>query len=474
MNLMQAVAALGAGLGGYAKGRQIYLENQRREKDQKWQDEQRERQRQQWEEEDRLKADIRDAAAPVQVEQPWQPAVDDEGNPMPQAPAYRAGMRRYGTLDEAQKAAEAANTPQAQMQRIAQAYRRAGRVKDAVELETAARQGQLGDLQLGAAKEAAARDKALREMGSLLARGGWQAVPQVYARYDDGMSATVQEDGKGGAIVTRFGPDGKPAGQRHFKDIFQFFEFSAAGFDPKLWIEGERTRAQRAEDTRRWEAEHELSKQRVGLERERLGIERAKAAENLDLKLPPAVRAAYQTLQAKVKTINDAIVKAQADGTWNPDSPGARELMTELTASTLRMEQMLAPYLKEAGVTTEDDPLGLFAGQGNAAAQGSTAPAAAPAADAAQRAPAPAAAPAPAPARRPAPPGSPQARWEERQASMRAERERAIAQAQAEFAAAAQSLSPLELLRKYPDLASRRALSREQLALLREIEQSVR
>ncbi len=77
--------------------------------------------------------------------------------------------------------------------------------------------------------------EALREVYGLLLKGGWACVPKAYERYQDGNTATVKEDGKGGAVVTVIGADGKPAGEHKFGSLLEFGERIFEGFDPDLW-----------------------------------------------------------------------------------------------------------------------------------------------------------------------------------------------------------------------------------------------
>lgn len=108
----------------------------------------------------------------------------------------------------------------------------------------------------------------------------------------------------------------------------------------------------------------------------------------------------------------------------------------------------------------------------------------------ASAAPAPAQKPAPAPSgnimeqrraeRQPAPPGSPQAKWDARQAELRAaaesrqsERQARIDRERSTFDADVQSMDPLELVRKYSDPSSRSSLDTSRLARLNKIERSL-
>jgi hypothetical protein len=76
-------------------------------------------------------------------------------------------------------------------------------------------------------------------------------------------------------------------------------------------------------------------------------------------KLPPAVRAAYQGLSKQAEQINSAIVKAQADGTWNPDDKQNKsqgELLVRLRVLEDRAQDLLKPYIpKQKGAASDDE-----------------------------------------------------------------------------------------------------------------------
>jgi hypothetical protein len=105
-------------------------------------------------------------------------------------------------------------------------------------------------------------------------------------------------------------------------------------------------------------------------------------------KLPAAVKLSVQNLQVEGKQISDAMVKAQADGNWDPEKNKAQAgLMVRHRAVNTRMQQLLAPYMEKGGAKpAQDDPLGLLGD--SAPAQPKPAAAPAPAAKAAAPTPA--------------------------------------------------------------------------------------
>lgn len=64
------MVALLAGMGGgYIKGRQQRIDDERQAKQDAWMQEQQDRQRQDWKDQDQLKSDLKAAAAPVTMDQ---------------------------------------------------------------------------------------------------------------------------------------------------------------------------------------------------------------------------------------------------------------------------------------------------------------------------------------------------------------------------------------------------------------------
>lgn len=94
------------------------------------------------------------------------------------------------------------------------------------------------------------------------------------------------------------------------------------------------------------------------------------------LKLPPGVKATADRMDDDLKQINAAIVKAQAEGSWEPDrNPSQKQLIATQRATQLRYSQLIAPYLpgaKPGGA----DPLGIMGDE--PAQKPGAAPAAAP------------------------------------------------------------------------------------------------
>lgn len=85
------------------------------------------------------------------------------------------------------------------------------------------------------------------------------------------------------------------------------------------------------------------------------------------MKLPPGVKAELDALDKRDEQINAAMVRAQADGMWDPEkNPSQKQLQTQLAATRMRRSQIIQPYL-ESGGGGAPDPLGLRGGSKPAA-----------------------------------------------------------------------------------------------------------
>ena len=65
-------------------------------------------------------------------------------------------------------------------------------------------------------------------------------------------------------------------------------------------------------------------------------------------KIPAAVKTEYGSLEKQVEQITGAIAKSQADGSFDPNSEGAKELTRRLVEMQQRQSRLLSPYLGDA------------------------------------------------------------------------------------------------------------------------------
>lgn len=201
--LTSIVATLGAGMKGYAEGKRQYDDDEFRK-------EQQDRQRKAWKDEDDLKAGLKDAAKPVEAVSGQIGDVggeDEEGNPLAPNPTVgtgKVGTTRYATMAEAQNVAQEQNTPEAQATRMADAYAKAGRPVEALQLRAGAKQGRLADLQLEKAERDALDERYARELDELATtHGGFIKGVAAY------LTKTQMGGAEGKTFVARPSADGK-------------------------------------------------------------------------------------------------------------------------------------------------------------------------------------------------------------------------------------------------------------------------
>lgn len=275
MVLPLALALMGAGAvqGNMARSRRMKDEDE----DRAYMAKKREREDAEYQRQETLRKDLGEAYAPraAQSAETYQPAVDDEGNAMPANPTTGtfkvdeqfgptgARMGVQPSMAAAEQAATAANQPRAQMQRVGDVYGRAGMADKALTMRGMQRQDELGEIQLKQATEAAERDAKLRQVGQLLIGGGPAAIPEVYARYNDGMTAKV-EMGEGGKFTVVQMKGDKEVGRQGYDSMEQFYVDVAGQFDPKLWLDAQGKRTAAAENKRRWDAEFGLKEKEAG------------------------------------------------------------------------------------------------------------------------------------------------------------------------------------------------------------------
>ena len=244
---MSGALAFVAGLGaGYMKQKQTNIENERQAK----LDAQREQEFQWRADEQKRQTDERQAivqaSKPIAMEigaggmvKPDYMDNADVGQPNEGAllpGGYKVQGKSYADQATAQAEVDKQNTPQAVATRVGAAMRGAGNVQGAMNMEHAGLQIESAKDQLAKSQEQSAHDKAFRSVVTRFQKDGWAGIPAIYADYKDGHTATVQEDGKGGAVVTRIGPDGQPVGSKAFTSPMEFITDQLANLDPKLYV----------------------------------------------------------------------------------------------------------------------------------------------------------------------------------------------------------------------------------------------
>lgn len=375
--LLQFAAGFGT---GYLRQKERKEDRDREDEDRSFKREERDRQRKAWKKADDLDAAVTKASQPVEAQDAtvYQPAVDDEGYDMPANPtAGRMAVagQTFNDPQAAQAAVTAANTPQARMARVSEAYANAGQLDKAQAVNTLRKQADTDQ-----------RESKLREAGGLLARGGWNAVPALYRRYDDGLEAKVEADKDGdGATVITMDKDGKEVGRQKYRDIPHLFETVAGQFDPKLWLDSAAKRrdddratardAQTASYQGRMAAVAEQNAETNAAYRSDMADAattraNATAAKGAYERMPEAEKIAFQSINRQVETIQTEIIKAKAGGMADPAA--IADLQAQSASLQLRARTMLAKYQPEGGGAPRPDPLGLNAPPAAAGGAGST------------------------------------------------------------------------------------------------------
>jgi hypothetical protein len=127
--LGNAIAIIGAGMGGYARGMQDYQRQQADEEDRQWLRRQRMRMADEQDRADQLRKDVAEALATPDVRQvaaPGELTVGANGPELATAPEFRVAGQNYPTAQDAQAARGPASSKSARMERVAAAFDKAG------------------------------------------------------------------------------------------------------------------------------------------------------------------------------------------------------------------------------------------------------------------------------------------------------------------------------------------------------------
>ena len=363
------------------------------------------------------KADI-EAAKPVAADTAWEQSTDGMTPEQQEELAvkmstgevegtktYSVAGKNYGADKTASDTALAkANTPEAAQARRMQTLRATGRGTEADQLETTLRQGKLAELQLSDAQLAnldKQHNRALQEQ--IEKSGGDVFAAAVSIGTETGLgtlagakvSVQLNQDGSR-QFVTTAADGSKKLGKIYPKgpegELRLMQELTRADPVTKLQWAHEREQAriaaeERAQGQDRWEktfkqtAKHQDAQ--LGIAGGHLALQKSEEARkkfvfSQENKLPAAVKTAYAALEANAKSIDSALAKAQAEGNFRMDDPGAKQLLADRTAISMKMDALLNPYIPAPpgkGGAPAADPFGVFA----APAAAAPAPVAAPA-----------------------------------------------------------------------------------------------
>jgi hypothetical protein len=248
MSMSRLVAAMGAAAGGVSRGMDEFEAQKRR----KTRDDRDEAEYQYRKGERDRATGIRDdlgaaGAAVVPDDSPVAPPIGSADAPRaPEDQGTRVAGKTYTDPAQAQAALEQANSPMARATRMADVLMRNGEHGQAQQMRTGAMQERQALVQTQQAEVEAKNRGVMQEIVGALATGGVEAIPSIYAKYNDGYTATVAPGEKGGFSVTRIGADGKPSGTKSFADMNEFIGSQVARMDPSLYMRDQQHRGDQA------------------------------------------------------------------------------------------------------------------------------------------------------------------------------------------------------------------------------------
>lgn len=391
--------ALAAAVGGYMRGSQMTKDSEKEKNDLEFQNEQRGVWRQEQADKRAERDILQQAASPVEMFSGDQQALDtltdktagpQQNVPMPDfnAPvAFQVGSQRFTDQAEAQKAVMAANTPEAQTARMAQGYRSLGQPEKALTLESSGRQAQMDQMkladaefrkQLGTAMAAgpeALADLITKNSGDRLGGATIKAVPSA-----DGQTisfVSVDADGKAtpfmgatnlpansavitlGSAIDRLVPSQDRLAMLNKQQESARQQANADrtfGLQEKQ-LEYQKTSGDRNFAMQQGAQDRQNRESDLRIKAGELAYEKAVREE----KIPPAVKMQVDGFRKELDVIASAVTKAQADGSWNPESEGAKTLIKRQAVLTEKMSGALTPFLgKQEG--SKGSPFGISSG----------------------------------------------------------------------------------------------------------------
>lgn len=345
MSIAKAIGVIGAAMGGYAQGRRQYLRDEEDRKDREV-DRQYKQARN-----DSMQQDLSDRTE-LRLAAMDQGMQDANAGPMPEGQAVRFGGKGFAEASDAQPAVDAANTPKAKMARTLGVMAGIDPVK--------AQQMQKQGLEIEAAQDDGKRRRMVMHAAKA-ALGGWDAIREFYdTDYDDGLKTTFEKKPDGSAVFSFLDKDGKPSGEPFtMKSPQDFIGIAASYGDPNKYLDRLERKEERVQEQDRWSKEHGLRERGVAADERR-------AAAGTEFKLPPGVKERYDLVANQLETVNRAIAEAQANGSFDPEAPGAKALLSQKAALSLQARQIMEPFTPEAG---NADPLGLRPGAPKAVAR---------------------------------------------------------------------------------------------------------
>lgn len=379
--------ALAAGVEGWMRGDALAKQNEAYEKDQKWKDEQRARTTKQQGEEDQEKADVKNAARPVAMEEGAggyiKPASMDnrdvglpENADLPNQGLQQGGYQVAGKTFTEKPLAEAAvkieNAPEAVNARVAGAYRANGKIDKAMAIESADRTATIQKQQIA--------DVTFKRDLGRAAQGGHQGIADFVSKSEVGpmkgmqVQAVPSADGKTVTYAAK-GPDGTmqpipgiPKFSNDQNGLFQAMVMLDSSIDPMQKLQHselvmQREQAQKNsdrtfglaqnQDARSAQAADQTgAEHRLRMEKGALELEDARTLA----KIPAAVKDQIAHYRKETENIGKVLDAAMLKDDWNPNSPGTQALLERQATLTRQMNALYAKHASRNPDAPKADP----------------------------------------------------------------------------------------------------------------------
>lgn len=296
---------------------------------------------------------LRAAAAPVPVEQTQLqgPPVDD-ATPMPSA--YKVGANTFASQGAAQTAADTARTDRIATMLDSQNPGQASAYRNSI------RQDKAGELALKSAVQKSNDEGTGRALSAALSGASPDQVKAIFNAQGEDKIGDIQITpidvdhpvlGKQKSVkITGTYADGRPLNIPDALDS-SFRLFSAEKQVDMLSKAGDKAETKRKDDAD------------IKLKEAQADAIAGKAAGKTDkdpfAKMPEAAKLSYANLNDQAKQIDGAITKAQAEGSWDPNSPGAKALQVRRASIGIAQRKMLSDYTDDGDAAPTADPLKL-------------------------------------------------------------------------------------------------------------------
>lgn len=386
--------------GGYLKADRQAKEDERQAKLDKIMTDRADRETAEWEKKQNYEKGLAAAGAPLAAEQANDVLKDDDGNDMPAVPSFRTSDgKRFETMADAQAATEKANTPEAVSARQAAFMQAQGKPLEAIQMNNAVMDSKLKKLGLSTAEAKFADDEFNRKLTKDIdAHPDWTVgAAKVLTETQVGglngltVSARPSKDGKTVDFVG-VGQDGAEKVLKSFRNgpegKAEFLQTAGkASFETKLNFVVEKAKADK-EDSR-WERTFDFNKKKEENDQQYknrvLGFQAAadkRAAETHKIamdseKLPAAVKQMAGSYQKQLESVSAALNKSMAEGSFNPENKGTKDLLAEQAALREEYKKLLAPHMSSSAKSNAPaaDPYGFDKpAPGAAAPQAAAAP----------------------------------------------------------------------------------------------------